>query len=562
VAVAAVGLALASVLLARLDAASSGPRARAKVTDRGLGKGVVHPNQHYCDGCKPPLVYLGGPVVNTSGKGFTVTPVYWLPQGYSLPTGYMSTINSYVANVAAASGRTDNVYSIASEYYAKTSSGRINLRYRIAAGKPVVDTNPFPPGRCELQERRDSVCISDGQLTAELARLVSANGLPTGLGYFYPVFFPNQVETSDGDSADSGHSGSDYCAYHSSFGRGKGIILYGNEPFVECDQGQAPNGSLFTDGAIDTLSHELIETITDPSDDSAWRTAGSDGSEVADICTEYYGIPLGSTSPGDPGSSQYNQVINGGKYYTQSEFSNSAYKSLGVGNGCALSEGAIRRGVVSSRLILSSYLSDISLPADGGSTSTDHVWVTDKQGYAVRGDAIAFSEYVVAGNGVCGTLDKKGGKTDADGAIDVVYTASTDDVECAIVASEAKGGKSVTSPVYQGSYGDRAPAADDTIPESLKAGQTAVFTVTFDNRGDDPIRFGTVDFEIWPDSDTSPHHWWRFTFRVTLSAKVPSLGQTPMMDFEAYLDQLNPASATYTTLADTGYTAIGVTPAG
>jgi hypothetical protein len=598
VAAAAIGLAIAAIPLARLDAVSSGQH-------------VLRANEHYCDGCTPPLLYFGGPVVDTSGKGFTVTPVYWLPSGYSLPAGYVSSINRYVANVAAASGRTDNVYSVAGEYYQKTpGGGRSYLHYKIAAGAPVVDPAPFPASACKVRTRGDTACISDGQLTAELGRLIRGKGLPTGLGYFYPVFFPAKVETSDGAG---GSSGMTYCAYHSVFGSGKGTVLYGNEPFVACDQGQAPNGNLFTDGSIDTLSHELMETMTDPADKVAWATKDKTFVEIGDICTPYYGAPLGSTNAGNPGGTEYNQVINGGKYYTQSYFSNASFKSLGVGNGCQLSEGAVRRGVVGSRLILNSYLSDITVPADGKSTSTDHIWVTDKQGYAVQGDAITFSTYVIAGSGVCGTVNRKSGKSDDGGAIDVVYTASSDNVECGVVASEAKGGKSVTAPVYQGSADKLAPTADDTIPETLTAGKTGVFTVTFDNRGNTPINFGTVDFEIFPDSDTSPkvtasqirlsvsqngaggpfttlklsgttaaddsiegrysgpkglgvnippHHWWRFTFHVTLSTNFPSLGDTPVVDFESYLDQLNPASATYTTLADTGYTAIAINNAG
>jgi hypothetical protein len=169
----------------------------------------------------------------------------------------------------------------------------------------------------------------------------------------------------------------------------------------------------------------------------------------------------------------------------------------------------------------------------------------------------------------------------------------------------------VTSPVYQGSMGNLAPTADDTIPETLTAGRTATFTVIFGNRSNTPIRFGTVDFEVFPDTDSSPkitagqlklsvspygsagpftaiklsgttagsdsiegrysgpkglgvtvppHKTFRFTYRVSPSSSLPSRGATPVMDFEAYLDQLNPASATYTTLADTGYTAIAVKP--
>ncbi len=57
-----------------------------------------------------------------------------------------------------------------------------------------------------------------------------------------------------------------------------------------------------------------------------------------------------------------------------------------------------------------------------------------------------------------------------------------------------------------------------------------------------------------------PHGRVTVTFRVTLAAGVPSLGKKPVLDFEAYLDQLNPAMGSGTTLADTEGTDIAVTP--
>jgi hypothetical protein len=59
-----------------------------------------------CSGCKPPLVYQGGPVMGTTTAGVTVTPVFWQPSGgrYVFPPGYESIIDRFVANVAAASG--------------------------------------------------------------------------------------------------------------------------------------------------------------------------------------------------------------------------------------------------------------------------------------------------------------------------------------------------------------------------------------------------------------------------------------------------------------------------
>lgn len=560
-------------------------------------------NSHYCDGCMPPLIFRGGSVANTTGpRGLTITPIYWLPSGYSFAPStprFMDAVTGYVENVAKDSGKRTNVYSIVNEYYGKINGKRVPLRYKITAGAPVVDTSPFPRPGCDPEEGYRT-CVNDAQLRAELARVIKANHLPTGLAAFYPVFFPNRVETDDGDG---GTSATVYCGYHSAFRGAGGVILYGNEPhqLEGCDGGQAPNGSTVIEGAIDTLSHEIIEVMTDPGPDDGWYDTS--GSEIADICASYYGPPLGSVDPKDPGRTQYNQAIGDGKYYTQSEFSNASYARFGVGNGCQLSAQDVStppKPGTSGITLQSQILPDFSLPADGKATTHDNIYVTDRAGYAIAGDQITLSVYAIEGTGLCGTLSKTEAQTDDSGAIDVVYTASTSNAICGITASEAKGGKLVTAPIYQGTFRRFAPTADAVVPESMRRGASATTKATYGNRTSAAISFGTVLLSLFPYSDSSPivspkwvkvaasigggafkplalntfddgHVEARFrgpsglgvtvpahkkvsvTFRITLAANAPTRGGTPVFDVEAFLDQLNPATGTFTTLADTGY---------
>src|SRR5947209_19884140 len=58
------------------------------------------------------LLYHGGPVLHTN----TTYAIYWVPSGYSVDATYLSTINGFFANVAAASGRTSNVYWMDSQF--------------------------------------------------------------------------------------------------------------------------------------------------------------------------------------------------------------------------------------------------------------------------------------------------------------------------------------------------------------------------------------------------------------------------------------------------------------
>ncbi len=98
-----------------------------------------------------------------------------------------------------------------------------------------------------------------------------------------------------------------FCAFHSSvdFG-GNRHVLFSVEPFQAtpgCElPGQTPHGTI--DATASTLSHELLETITDP-DGNAWFN-GLFGFENADTCSSF-------------GS---NQRIGAHDYFVQSEYSN------------------------------------------------------------------------------------------------------------------------------------------------------------------------------------------------------------------------------------------------
>ena len=139
----------------------------------------------------------------------------------------------------------------------------------------------------------------------ELARVTSDQRLPTDLAHIYPVLFPPKVQLMD---ADGTTSAGDFCGYHRAFGSGSNQTVYTVEPFSsssDCTAGQAPNGNLAADGAIDTLSHELNEAITDPLKTKfGWFDKA--GNEIGEMCGKAYGAPLGSTSTSGPNATEYN----------------------------------------------------------------------------------------------------------------------------------------------------------------------------------------------------------------------------------------------------------------
>ena len=245
------GLAAMTAVLPSSSAAAEAPTHSRHGTDHFVAKSRAAEGDgttdHYCDGCTPPLEYSGGPVLDTTGDtGLTITPIYWAPADATpFPDTYQPLINRYITDVAAASGSTDNVYAINAEYYQDIGGTQTNLDYKITAGEPIVDTEPFPADGC-TPEGALTNCITDDQLRAELVRITSELGLTTDLANFYPVFLPPGVETQD---LDGSTSASAYCGYHRAFDSDTGVIVYGNEPYEEegCDGGQAPNGDIVAD---------------------------------------------------------------------------------------------------------------------------------------------------------------------------------------------------------------------------------------------------------------------------------------------------------------------------
>jgi hypothetical protein len=568
-----------------------------------------------CAGCLPPLDYSGGPVMaEQSLRGLVVVPIYWVPRGggYSFPPGFESTINRFIANVAAASGRTDNVFSVATEYYGEQFGARVPVRYSMRAGSALIDTDAFPHNGCTPLSGY-TACITDKQLRAELTRFTHSRRLATGLSHVYPVFFPLEVETTNVDGTNSVEN---FCGYHGAFESEGEQIVYANQPsgLGNCGAGQAPNGNPAVDTVIAILSHELIEVMTDPlNPPRAWDDRTKH--EIADLCADTYGRPLGSTSSSDPGNSEYNQIINGGKYYLPQEFSNLAYDKFGPDRGCVLSEAAARSltAAATGRQSASpqTFVIDATptaLAADGKATAQIAVSTSDAAGNGLAGDRVHFSVDDAAGPSACGTLSSSDVATGRDGQASVTYTASKQDATCWILAVDADGGRSAEAVIHQGAAKASSPSLVASFPRVLQAGGSpATFTIKATNPSADDVTDTLTHLIIFPGGATARRvtaaqirlsysanrrdeafipvplvgstgsgnviqgyigplrgttlpadRSQTLTLRVTVSGSVPVSKSTPLLVFQAFLDQTNPGSGSDLTLADTDKAAVTV----
>jgi hypothetical protein len=257
------------------------------------------------------LVYHGGPVLLTN----KTVAIYWGP-GASAPgggsaffpdAGYETVISRYFSDVAAASRATSNVYGVETQYY--DSNGN-HITYVSTPGAALIDDTPYPASGCSDTVAATSVCLSDTQIQAEVAKMVPNPDPQT----VYFVFTGKGVGSCYSSSSCAFSS---YCAYHGSFITAAGSsYLYANQPYADtvsqsCDAGYHPNAaqSSDADATINVASHEHRESINDPFGNAWFDRRGYEGS---DKCAWNFGAVGGG----------YNQTINGDHYVLQQEWSN------------------------------------------------------------------------------------------------------------------------------------------------------------------------------------------------------------------------------------------------
>lgn len=268
----------------------------------------------------PPLLYHGGPVMHSQ----TAYAIFWAPAGYSFPTGYTGAITAYLKHVAADSGLPSNVYSVGAQY----ADGSGHAAYSVSYGGSVADAHAYPTsGTCAAYTgfggESYSACITDAKLEAEVNTVVAEQGWPHGLEAEYYVVFPPHAGGCF-DSTNSECFDTAYCAYHSYAESLAGVAVYSNIGYAPgdpsgCGVGEYPNGHANgnVDDTLSGFSHEANESITDPLLNAWYDVLGYENGDECRNSSDDYGSPLGGSA-----GSLFNQLINGGEYYLQQEWSN------------------------------------------------------------------------------------------------------------------------------------------------------------------------------------------------------------------------------------------------
>ena len=276
------------------------------------------------------LVQGSGPVMRNP----TNYLIFWQPPGRAaFPAGYQTGIETFFKRVGGTP-----FYNIVTQYNDK--SGNPAPPNATSWGGSWVDNSAASSG-CNgsvgAVGATPNCPLTDGDVQAEVDKAIAANPAWTapGINVEYFVFTPSDVDECAGKDSDGNAScfainggpgpkeNSDFCAYHSFYG---GTKIYAYQPFAANGSCYPPSNIQATgypnganlDIVLSTVSHELIESNTDPHI-NAWKGTGGNDDEIGDKCSYKYGFvaPDGTST-----------LLNGTRYQIQTEWSNAV-------TGCA-----------------------------------------------------------------------------------------------------------------------------------------------------------------------------------------------------------------------------------
>jgi PKD repeat protein len=294
------------------------------------------------------LSYHGGPVMHSVGTHV----IYWDPSG-EFTEEAKEVVHGFLAAVAHDSGSPTNVFAVGGQY----TDSKGNAAYVSSLEGEAVDSESYPASGCTPKGGDKGPpytrCLTDEQLQEQLSSYIAAHKLPTGLGQLYLLLLPHKV-ASCFEAAGEICSNNYFCAYHSYVSGGSQAkdVVYADIAWSLLDSGNAkscqfdgneaiqhPNGDTagtnattrYADVALKYLSHEYVEAVTDPLL-NAWTDPK--GEEIGDKCN--YWSAKANSEGGDPkafsptlggeagAGTLYDQQIDAGSYYLQSEWDNAA----------------------------------------------------------------------------------------------------------------------------------------------------------------------------------------------------------------------------------------------
>ena len=259
-------------------------------------------------GVLPALSYGSGNLTNHGGHVesgvITNYVIYWGQPSQSLPAPaydvnpYAAHIDEFLHDVSCCASPA--IAGILPQYV-----GGVSITY----GGSYFDSSGYSP----------TGTVTDAQIQAEVRKAQSAMGWSGGLGHnFFVVTGPGEKVC-----ASFGCSNTEFCGYHGTLSDVAGAeTAYESIPYPGSGclvaSTQLPTDAV-TNTAVNVVSHELFETITDPGvgfNDNAWYDAA--GYEIGDKCAYIWGPTFVTNGQGDISTGPADN------YLVQEEYSNAA----------------------------------------------------------------------------------------------------------------------------------------------------------------------------------------------------------------------------------------------
>lgn len=267
------------------------------MSDHGVGKSVaitrihyIRPTNYNVASAGGNLAYGGGPVMAGTAQ---VYAIFWEPSGSTVSPNYNSLILRYFGDVGSS-----GLYANNTQYTDTTGAAPSGA---VLAGS-WVDTSAYP-----------SSTLQDSDVQNEVTNAQTANGWTSDITHVFFVFTAQNETICVGSEC----SFTTFCGYHSTFGTNS---IYAVVPYVGgvqgCDTPSSPNSD-DADSSINVVSHEQMESATDPLL-NAWTD--SSGQEIGDKCNFTF-------APTASDGSDVNW--NGHSYIVQEEWDNAQ-------SGCAI----------------------------------------------------------------------------------------------------------------------------------------------------------------------------------------------------------------------------------
>jgi hypothetical protein len=268
--------------------------------------------QHQTDSASssPQILWHGGPVLGTAGS-VTLYVIYY---GSNWPATTQPLINAFLGGLSG----TDQ-FNVNTTYCEKntTSCSRGDLPFKGLLGYTVDTTHVFRDAAVQGNTVNSSAISKILQYA-----LTGPGHLPLDSSGIYMLITDPTINVPG--------FGTSFCAYHTRSNVAGTDIKWALIPEpgskgAACDgnfangQTVTPNGDAGADEMVDSIMHELSETVTDP-DLNAWYT--SNGAENGDLCNYNYGT--WASLPAVSNGAKYNAAWGGYNWLIQWIWKNSA----------------------------------------------------------------------------------------------------------------------------------------------------------------------------------------------------------------------------------------------